>query len=286
MSTTITLTASSGGGDGYRRDLPLEPELTSPITVDAGALTGCHPMFLVRLRLFVDWHLAEGHEVVVAPPADPAVAQHLADMRFAVGLPEAVAAGLPDARADASVLGIHRLVGDADAEAVAALAVDVLHRQVGPIAGWGDALHMAVSELCDNALHHGKNRLGAYIAADRVTEPRREFRLVVADLGIGIPEHIRARHPEWQDDTAAISRVLMRGVTGTDDPRRGNGFAETIDYAVEQQLVQARSGVELDIRAAGGRVGVMLAGGVTTIDETRTTTPRRGTWISYTVVTA
>ena len=145
---------------------------------------------------------------------------------------------------------------------------------------------MAIGELCDNALQHGRNDLGAYIAADRVLEPRREFRLVIADLGIGIPEHIRARHPEWQDDSAAISRVLERGVTGTGDPERGNGFPETIEYALEQQLIHARSAVEMDIRAASGRVGVQLVQGQLNVRDGLATSPRRGTWISYTVVSA
>jgi anti-sigma regulatory factor (Ser/Thr protein kinase) len=243
-------------------------------------------MFLVRLRLFVDWHLAAGHEVVIDAPADPAIAQRLADMRFAAGLPEGVVDGLPQARDDASILGIHRLRTHLDAEEVAERAVSVLHQQIGPLAGWGDALHMAIGELCDNALQHGHHELGAYIAADRVTEPRRQFRLAVADLGIGIPEHIRARHPEWQDDSAAIARVLDRGVTGTGDPGRGNGFPETIEYALEQQLIQSGSAVEIDIRAASGRIGVDVVQGQVRVRDGLVTERRRGTWISYTVVTA
>jgi anti-sigma regulatory factor (Ser/Thr protein kinase) len=243
-------------------------------------------MFLLRLRLFVDWHLDAGHDVRVVGPSDTAAAQYVADMGLGSGLPEDVVIGLPAADEDAPVLGIRRLTADSDVEAVAEHAVNVLHRQTGAIAGWGDALHMALSELCDNAVHHGFNRLGTYVAADRITDPRREFRLVIADLGIGIPEHIRARYPEWQDDSAAIGQVLRRGVTSTDDPDRGNGFSETLDYAVEQQLIQTSSAVEIDIRAAAGRIGVHLVGGTVQIKDGLATTPRRGTWISYTVVTA
>lgn len=50
-----------------------------------------------------------------------------------------------------------------------------------------------MGELCDNARVHGRNDLGVYVAADRVERPRRSFRLAIADLGIGIPEHIRRR---------------------------------------------------------------------------------------------
>jgi hypothetical protein len=75
-------------------------------------------------------------------------------------------------------------------------------------------------------------------------------------------------------------------VTGTGDPERGNGFPETIEYALEQQLVQAGSAVEIDIRAASGRIGLELVDGQTKVRDGLATDPRRGTWISYTVVTA
>jgi anti-sigma regulatory factor (Ser/Thr protein kinase) len=282
----LTLGSFPGGANGFRNDLPLEPEIETPILVDLTAVRGCHPMFVVRLRLFIDWHLDAEHEVRVIGPSDPQATRYLADMGLAVDLPSEVIIGLPEANGDPSVLGVTRLATDADVEAVAQQAVEVLHRQTGVVAGWGDALHMAISELCDNAIHHGANRLGAYVAADRILEPRQEFRLVIADLGIGIPEHIRDRYPEWQNDSAAIAQVLQRGITSSDDPERGNGFSETIDYAVEQQLIQLSSAVELDIRAASGRVGVHLVGGATQVKDGLATTPRRGTWISYTVITA
>jgi hypothetical protein len=53
VDTPITLGSHAGGRDGYGHDLPLKRELPSPIVVDAGSLQACHPMFLVRLRLFV-----------------------------------------------------------------------------------------------------------------------------------------------------------------------------------------------------------------------------------------
>jgi anti-sigma regulatory factor (Ser/Thr protein kinase) len=143
---------------------------------------------------------------------------------------------------------------------------------------------MAVSELCDNALQHGRNALGAYVAADRVDAERGEFRLAIADLGIGIPEHIRARHPEWQDDTAAIVRALQRGVTGTGDPHRGNGFAEVVDD-VSRALVRAVSSVQIEIRSAKGGVVLDLVDGRVGSRPANVERARRGTWITYTVRT-
>jgi hypothetical protein len=238
-------------------------------------------MFLVRLRLFVDWHRSAGRSVEFVPPKD----------RDLAALMRGICADTPSAddTSDAErgmTIPVQRLTGYADVESLADRASSMLQEQAGPIAQWGDALHMAIGELCDNALQHGTNPLGAYVAADRVASPRREFRLAIADLGIGIPEHIRAQHPEWQNDTAAISRALSRGVTGTGDVHRGNGFAEVLDRAVEDHLVRMGSAAQLDIRSAKGRVTVDLVGGVQTITTPATNRSRRGTWLTYTIITA
>lgn len=213
------------------------------------------------------------------------MAQLLADFGLAEGLKDVIELPSPHTDRKTRLLPVRRLQGYTDVEEAAQEAVDLLHHQAAALACWGNAMHMAIGELCDNALQHGANDLGAYIAADRVTEPQRAFRLTVADLGIGIPEHIRNRHPEWQDDTAAIASSLERGVTGTTDPYRGNGFAEVFDEALETDLVRAMSAAQIDIRSSKGRVGVNLVGGTKTADGQRVSSPRRGTWITYTITT-
>jgi len=170
-----------------------------------------------------------------------------------------------------------------DVEDVAGEAIAVLAEQTAALAIWGDAMHMAISELCDNALQHGENALGAYICVDRIEEPQPTFRLAIADLGIGIPEHVRAEYPEWQDDSGAIGQALERGVTGTGDPYRGNGFAEVFDVALENELVRQQSSGRIDIRSGKGRVAVELVGGVKKIITPAVDHSRRGTWITYTV---
>jgi len=285
VGTTIKLGPSTGGLDGYRNDFLLDRDLKSPITVDASELGPTHPMFLIRLRLFVDWHLAAGHAVSVTTPDDPVVAQHLADMRVHGGLPSGIFGPLPSARSEtAAVLGLRRLSSYHDVEDAAAVATDVLGRRVPALGTWGDATHMAISELCDNAILHGDSELGAYVAADRLDHPQPTFRLAIADLGIGIPEHIRAQHPEWQDDSGAIGRVLDRGVTGTGDRMRGNGYAEVLDQAHGAQLRRSMSALTLDIRSARGHVRVRLVDEAVIVEPVRVKRPRRGTWISYDVV--
>lgn len=251
--------------------------------VDASSLGPCHPMFLVRLQVFLDWH-SLGHPIELRLPADPEVAAHLADMRLRAPA-QPVGRGLPPPPVTKPdiIVPLRRLKSYLDVEALANQAEDVLTAQIANLAAWGDAIHMAIGELCDNGLIHGHNELGVYVAADRVAEPRREFRMAIVDLGIGIPEHIRSQHPEWQDDTAAIARAIERGVTGTGDPHRGNGFAEVFDVAVDNQLVRALSAATIEIRSSKGRVKVELVGGQTNVSTPDIGRSRRGTWITYTV---
>ena len=277
----------SSGRDGFRGDLPLDRELEGPIVVDAFKLRDCHPMFALRLRVFIDWHTAAGHAVHVILPSDAITAQVLADLGTGSGVdPSVIALPAPSSRRLERVLPITSFHDHVAVEDIARQAVELLQRQTDPFGSWGEAMHMAISELCDNALQHGKNELGAYIVADRIMEPGREMRLAIADLGIGIPEHIRARHPEWHDDTGAITRALDRGVSGTDDPHRGNGFAEVFDAAMRTDLVRSSSAADMDIRAGKGRVGVKIFGGSEVAEPRSVERPRRGTWITYTVTTA
>ncbi len=104
-------------------------------------------------------------------------------------------------------------------------------------------------------------------------------------LGIGIPEHIRSRHPEWQDDSAAIARAIERGVSGTSDPHRGNGFSEVFREALETDLMRAQSVADIEIRSSKGMVGVQIVGGSKVVRHDFVKDPRRGTWITYTITT-
>ncbi|HVW17489.1 MAG TPA: ATP-binding protein [Solirubrobacteraceae bacterium] len=286
MGTKITF-GRTCGSDGFGADLPLRRDLSEPIVVDLSALRDIHAMFAIRLRIFIDWHVAAGHALQVLPPADAVTAQRLADIGVADGLP-ADLVELPsprDGRTD-DVLPLTRFVDHTTVEDIARDAVALLRRQTDPLGSWGDAIYMAVGELCDNALQHGRNDLGAYIAADRITEPQPAMRLAIADLGIGIPEHIRSRHPEWYDDDFAISQAITSGVTGTGDPGRGYGFAEVFDQALRTDLVRASSGADIDIRAGEGRIGMRIFGHTEVPERRNVKKPRRGTWITYTVTTA
>jgi hypothetical protein len=54
-------------------DLPLDERLPGELVIDCAAvLMPIHPMFLVRLRVFIDWHKIHGRSVALEPPTDPA----------------------------------------------------------------------------------------------------------------------------------------------------------------------------------------------------------------------
>jgi hypothetical protein len=287
MERTIVLSRQSGASGGFRHDLPLEREGIAAVTVDARELRSCHPMFVLRLRLFIDWHLTVGHDVRVIAPLDRQTAQSLADL----GLKDGLAGGtapLPAPREArlASILPLRRFEDFNAVEDTARETVELLERQSEAAGVWGYAMFAAVSELCNNAIQHGRNILGGYVVADYVMQPQGKLRVAIADLGIGIPEHIRSQFPEWHDDTAAIGRATERGVSGTGDPQRGNGFAEVFDEALRTDLIRNRTAAEVDIRSGRGRLTVELVGGVTKITPHRVGRPRRGAWMTYTLTTA
>ena len=278
---------STCGPDGFKGDLPLEREISGDIVLDLSRLRDCHAMFALRLRVFIDWHLQAGHPVRIIAPRDRATAQQLADLGVAADISSAVL-NLPEPGPDRRehAFPVVRFTDDAEVEDAARDALDLLRLQTQPFDAWGNAIYMAIGELCDNAIQHGQNELGGYMIADRVTQSANEVRLAIADLGIGIPEHVRGYHPEWQDDTGAITQALVRGVSGTGDPDRGNGFAEVFEAALRTDLVRASSGADVDIRAGKGHVGVRIFGQSEIPEPRRVDQPRRGTWITYTVTTA
>ena len=165
-------------------------------------------------------------------------------------------------------------------ETVAQHTREILEYQLTDVSALGHASYMAVSELCGNAIEHGANPLGACVAAARFEQPRRQVSIALGDLGVGIPEHLRQRYPEWFDDCFAIAQALEPRISGTGDAHRGNGFAETFEAALASALHAAR----VDIHAANGFVRAQFYGGIKKLEPFPAARFRRGTWISYDLV--
>lgn len=141
----------------------------------------------------------------------------------------------------------------------------------------GAPAFMAVSELANNAVEHGENRLGSYVSVRRVSDrDGKRVEVAVADLGMGIPEHIRQQHPELVDDGYAIARSTELLVSGTGKPHRGVGFDEVFESALTKALQEAR----IDILSAGGFYRVRLYDGRRRPEVFPPANFRRGTWIT------
>jgi anti-sigma regulatory factor (Ser/Thr protein kinase) len=263
-----------GAADGgWRGDFPLDHELPQAVTVDCCRLRlPIHPMFLVRLRVFVEWHRSAGRSVEVLPPDDP-----VADGVFRAMSPD------PEQETDDeddAILPVTKLEEFNEVEAVSARAQEILEYQLPDVSVLGQSTFMAVSELCGNAVDHGENALGAYVAVRRMTEPRRQVSIAISDLGVGIPEHIRQQYPEWSDDGLAIAHATEERVTGTGDPHRGFGFSAVLEAALTTSLHSA----QMNVCSANGFCRVQLVQETRKVEVFPAARYRRGTWITYDLV--
>jgi hypothetical protein len=262
------------GEAGWKDDFPLSHALPEAVVVDCGKLRApIHPMFAVRLRVFVDWHRLQERTVEVIPPRDPAASALFEAMRM--GEEEA-------AKEDDAVLPVTKMTEFLHVEEVAMRTQQILEYHLPDVSALGEATFEAVSELCGNAVEHGRNPLGAYVAVRRMTDPRRRISIAISDLGMGIPEHIRQRYPEWDDDGFAIARATTEGVSGTGHPHRGIGFSSTFEAALTASLHAA----QMDIRSASGLCRIQAVQEQPKIETIPGPRFRRGTWITYDLVSA
>jgi anti-sigma regulatory factor (Ser/Thr protein kinase) len=260
-----------GGVGGWKEDLPLD-DLPEPIELDCSRLElPIHPMFAVRARVFIDWHSSRGRSVQLIPPENS-----LARNAF-----EAMNIGGDAVRQeDDAVVPVTKISEFDEVEEVANRTQQILEYDLRDVSVLGQATFMAVSELCGNAIEHGSNSLGGYVAVRRVQQPRRQVSIAIADLGIGIPEHLRQRYPEWSDDGWAIAHATDEHVTGTGDRHRGIGFSAVLEAALTSSL----HGAQLNILSARGFCRVHLVQEERKIEVFPTPHFRRGTWITYDLV--
>jgi hypothetical protein len=258
---------------GWRGDFPLDHEMPGSVEVDCRDLRlPIHPMLFVRLRVFIDWHREEGRDVSVIPPLDTATQRVFQAMRIDPEVP-------PDNEGDA-IMPVTRFAEFGDVEEIAERTQEILEYQLPDVSPLGQAAFMAVSELCGNAIDHGRNQLGAYAAVRRVTEPRRQVSIAISDLGIGVPEHIRQRYPEWSDDGVAIAQATRDHISGTGDPHRGIGFSAVLEAALTSSLHAA----QMNILSANGFCRVQVVQESRKVEVFPAARFRRGTWITYDLV--
>ncbi len=115
-----------------------------------------------------------------------------------------------------------------------------------------------LSEICANAVEHGRSSFGAYAAVQayqHIVSGGRERRgeevlVAIADGGVGVRETL-SRNPKYVEftgtDNDALRHALQMGVSGTGEIGRGGGLA-----VVAQ--ISARADGSLSLRSGSGRI--------------------------------
>jgi hypothetical protein len=219
----------------------------SKAVLDASDLIGLHPLLAVRLTFWIGRLKNSGTQIAITEPRDDPTRR----LFRAFGLGEEVS-GAPGALAEGDpevILRPTRLVELTEVDLLADMMVQPLVDHFDDAAVVRDAVLMAISELCQNAVEHGPSPAGCVVAASRgEVDGIRKIMLGVGDLGIGIPRHIRNAHPELVLDEHAIGQALKEGVSGTQRADRGFGFS----WVLRETLSSAATSAEMLIRSGEG----------------------------------
>jgi hypothetical protein len=244
----LKLPRGTGSRDhGYAAELDADLEGRSEMVLDAADLVGLHPLFAVRLALWVERQRQAGCCIEVREPRDEATRRVFRAFRLGKDIGD-VREALVEVDPDV-IIRPTRLGELTEVDELADRLLQPLIDHFDDVAVVRDAVLMAISELCQNAVEHGSSDAGCVVAASRgEVDGMSQIMLGVGDYGIGIPEHIRGSHPEFVVDEHAIGQALQEGVSGTKRPDRGYGFS----WVLKETLASAASSAEMFIRAGQG----------------------------------
>jgi hypothetical protein len=245
----LRLSRAVGSRDhGYAAELDADPEgAPGEVVLDAGELVGLHPLFAVRLALWIERHREAGLKIELKEPQDEATRRCFRAFRLEKDIGGVDEALVED---DGDVIIRPTRLGElTEVDELADKLLQPLIDQFDDVAVVRDAVLMAISELCQNAVEHGTSDAGCVVAASRgEIDGMSQIMLGIGDYGVGIPEHIRGSHPELVVDEHAIGQALQEGVSGTQRPDRGYGFT----WVLKETLSSAASTAEMFIRAGQG----------------------------------
>jgi anti-sigma regulatory factor (Ser/Thr protein kinase) len=246
----VELKLSRGTGSrnhGYAAELDADLQGADEVVLDATDLVGLHPLFAVRLALWIERQRQAGRGIEVKEPRDEETRRCFC----AFGLEQEIG-GVGDAlvEGDADVVIRPTHLGKlTEVDELADKLLQPLIDHFDDVAVIRDPVLMAISELCQNAVEHGASDAGCVAAASRgEADGLSRIMLGIGDCGVGIPEHIRGSHPEFVVDEHAIGQALQEGVSGTQRPDRGYGFS----WVLKETLASAASSAGMFIRAGQG----------------------------------
>lgn len=209
------------------------------------------------------------------------MATYMARMQIDRGLPDGTFVGLPEvsAQEDSNVLiAIKQLREFSDVDELGEKLVPFFLAHSDDIAVFANAMHLGVSELCGNAVEHGANDLGCYVAAQRYERPHRRTVLALGDLGVGIPKHMRKRYRSLSSDRRALRQAVKEGITATGKPERGIGFSSLMEGALGPQMRYAT----LDIHSGNAKLKHSVReGDFEPITKTWPAPYKIGTWATF-----
>lgn len=259
---------------GYAAELDANLDGVKEVVLDAGGLASLHPLFAVRFALWLERQQQGGRSVEVKEPEDAETRRCFRVFRLGKGIggvAEALVEDDPDV-----IIRPTRLSELTEVDELADRLLQPLIDHFDDVAVVRDAVLMAISELCQNAVEHGTSDAGCVVAAGRGrADGLSQIMLGIGDYGIGIPEHIRRSHPEFVVDEHAIGQALEEGVSGTQRPDRGYGFS----WVLKETLSSAASSAEMFIRAGQGAFRREIVD-ARVKDHGWNTSPTQGTWIA------
>lgn len=259
---------------GYAAELDADLGGADAVVLDASDLVDLHPLFAVRLALWIERHRRDGRSVDIREPEDGGTRRRFRAFRLgrAIG---GVAEALVEDDADV-IIRPTRLGELTEVDELADKLLQPLIDQFDDVAVVRDAVLMAISELCQNAVEHGVSDAGCVVAASRgEVDGMSQIMLGIGDCGVGIPKHIRGSHPEFVVDEHAIGQALQEGVSGTQRPDRGYGFT----WVLKETLSSAASSAEMFVRAGQGAFRREIVD-ARVKDHGWNTSATQGTWIA------
>jgi hypothetical protein len=257
---------------------PPEEELE----LDLSQLTFVSPLFLVRLRGWLDHHARLGTHVRVIAPAGIDVRNYMSRMHVCEGLHPNIDFALPTVRENPlrdRLIAVTRVDSDGREEfdeLLGGLLDSEDMRHAGYLA---EVVAETAEEMMQNAVWHGVNATGAYIAAQRFRYPQENAPHVcvvaIGDMGVGMAEHLSRGGEGRTSDALTIAHGMTDMVSGTGEEHRGHGYQVPFDIARQTEAAF----VDLRVRANAGWVekrndgeprGLFCPG------------PCVGTWVNFT----
>lgn len=238
----VRVAATAGSGDGWGGNLPLRTDYPDRLVLDLSKLEYAVPTFLLRVRTFIDWHLRRGRDVQVVMPKAAKVNRHLQRMKIHKDLSPEIFDKMHSTKPEeqpAVLIPIARLSQVPEVDPFIDDLTPLIEQHLADVGLPPQPLLLAVSELAANSVEHGRNPAGTYVTAQRFVD-RRHMTLAIADLGIGMPEHLRQQYPEWTD-REALEGAARDAISGTDNENRGYGIPAVLEEMLQTpKIVQAR----------------------------------------------